>query len=112
MAKTCLERRPIPPLFASEVHSTVGRLKPAQNGKFAPKESSNHPQLKLQWLTNSECRLPDNFAFARCLQHPQTVAYGLLRLPVALPLVVELQPRPFIRIHGLEVGSPELAIGR
>jgi hypothetical protein len=61
---------------------------------------------------NSDCRLADNLAFARCLQQPQTVAYGLLRLLVALPLVVELQPRPLIRIHGLEVDPPELAVGR
>jgi hypothetical protein len=31
---------------------------------------------------------------------------------VALPLEIELQARPLIRIHGLEVGSLKLAVGR
>jgi hypothetical protein len=70
------------------------------------------------WQQNG--RLPDsrqrwpsglNLAPARCLQQQQTVAYLLLRLLVALPLVVELQARPLIRIHRLEFGPPELAVG-
>ena len=53
-----------------------------------------------------------DLASTRCLQQPQTVADRLLCLLVALPLVIELQACPLIRIHGLEVvGSPELAIG-
>ena len=53
-----------------------------------------------------------NLAPARCLQQPQTVAYHLLRGLVALPLVVELQARPLIRIHGLQIGCLQLAVGR
>ena len=56
--------------------------------------------------------LADELAHARCLQQPQTVACDLLRTQVALPLVVELEARPCLRIHGLEVGSAKLAVGR
>src|SRR3979411_2060226 len=65
-------------------------------------------------LPDSRQRLPSglNLASARCLPQPETGAYHLLRICIALPLVVELQARPLIRIHGLEVGSPELAVGR
>jgi hypothetical protein len=44
-------------------------------------------------------------------QPPQAVACGSLGAPVALPLIGGLQPRKCFRIHGLEVGSPELAVG-
>ena len=53
-----------------------------------------------------------NLASAGYLQRLQTVADRLLRFLVTLPLVIELQARPLIQIHGLEVvGSPERAIG-
>src|SRR5476649_2920962 len=64
-------------------------------------------------LPDSRQRWPSglNLASARCLQQPQTVAYLHFRPLVALPLVVELQARPLIRIHGLEFGPPEFAVG-
>ena len=59
-------------------------------------------------------RGPNGFdlASARCLQQPQAVASDLLGTLVTLPLEIELQARPLIGVHGLEVGSLELAIGR
>jgi len=65
------------------------------------------------WLPDRRQRGPNRFnlASARCLQQPQTVAYLLLRPLVALPLVIEPQARPLIRIHRLELGAPELAVG-
>jgi len=52
-----------------------------------------------------------NLAFARHLQLPQTRAGDLLRTLVALPLVIELQARKFVGVHGVAV-SPKLAVGR
>jgi hypothetical protein len=65
------------------------------------------------WLPDRRQRGPNrlNLASARCLQQPQTVADRLLRPLVALPLVIEPQARPLIRIHRLELGAPELAVG-
>jgi hypothetical protein len=53
-----------------------------------------------------------NFACAGRLQQGQAVARSLLGILVALSLVFGLQAGPFNRIHGLEVGVVELAIGR
>jgi hypothetical protein len=65
------------------------------------------------WLPDRRQRWPNglNLASARCLQQPQTVADRLLRPLVALPLVIEFQARPLIRIHRLQLGAPELAVG-
>ncbi len=65
------------------------------------------------WLPDRRQRGPNrlNLASARCLQQPQTVADLLLRPLVALALVIEPQARPLIRIHRLELGAPELAVG-
>jgi hypothetical protein len=71
-------------------------------------------------MNSAAAELPDgrqrgpsglNLASARCLQQPQTVADPLLRLLITLPLVIEFQARPLIRIHRLELGHPELAVG-
>src|SRR5438477_465531 len=53
-----------------------------------------------------------DLASARCLQQPQALARDLLRALIALPLVIEFEPRPFGLIDGLAVGSPELAVRR
>jgi hypothetical protein len=65
------------------------------------------------WLMDGRQRRPNglNLASARCLQQPQTVAYLLLRPLIALPLVIEPQARPLIRIHRLELGHLEFAVG-
>ena len=52
-----------------------------------------------------------DFASGGRLQQGEAVACGFLRVQIALPLVLNLQAAPFIRIDGLEVGSLELAIG-
>src|SRR5437879_8137219 len=52
-----------------------------------------------------------DFACAGRLQQGEAFARGLLRIQVALSFVLDLQAGPFVRIHGLEVGSLELAIG-
>jgi hypothetical protein len=52
-----------------------------------------------------------NLACARRLEQAQAVARNLFGILVALPLVVDLQTGPFIRVHGLNVCSLELAVG-
>src|SRR5438445_2417730 len=52
-----------------------------------------------------------NPACARCLEQAQAVAGNLLGILVALPLVVDFQAGPFIRVHNLKVGSLDLAVG-
>jgi hypothetical protein len=47
----------------------------------------------------------------RRLKQAQAVARNLLGILVALSLVVDFQAGPFIRVHGPNVGSPELAVG-
>ena len=48
---------------------------------------------------------------SRRLQLPQTIACDPLGTLIALPLVVEFQPRPCVRIHSVTIGSPKLTIG-
>ena len=57
--------------------------------------------------------LPNRFDFASGgrLQQRELVACGFLRVKIALPLVLNPQATPFIRIDSLEIGSLELAIG-
>ena len=68
---------------------------------------------RLRGLLSSRSSLPDrlDFACAGRLQQDEALARGFLRIQVALSFVLDLQAGPFIRIHGLEVGSFELAIG-
>jgi hypothetical protein len=53
-----------------------------------------------------------NLARARRLKQEEAVARNLLGILVALPLVVDFQAGPFIRVHGTNVGSLVLAVGR
>lgn len=53
-----------------------------------------------------------NFAHARLLEHAQTVARNLLGILEALPLVINLQAGPFIRVHNTDIGSLEVTIRR
>jgi len=71
------------------------------------------PVARLRGLLSSRFSLPDRFDFACAgrLQQGEALARGLLRIQVALSFVLDLQAGPFVRIHGLEVGSLELAIG-
>jgi hypothetical protein len=64
-------------------------------------------------LLSNRSSSPNRLDFARAgrLQQGEALARGLLRSLVALPFVLDLQARPFIRVHGPEVGSFELAIG-
>ena len=64
-------------------------------------------------LPDDRRRMPHRprLALLQCLQPPQTVARDLLRMLVALPFVVELQACELFGIHGLEIGSPERAVG-
>src|SRR5438477_5866402 len=48
----------------------------------------------------------------RRLEQAKAVARDLFGILVALPLVVEFQTGPFIRVHSLDVRSLELAVGR
>src|ERR1700756_1206278 len=50
--------------------------------------------------------LPD-----RGLQLAQAVARRLLGILITLPLELGLQASPCVRVHRLDVGSPELAVG-
>ena len=52
-----------------------------------------------------------NLACARRLQQAQALACNLLGILVALPLVVDFQAGPFIRVHSPNAGSLELAVG-
>jgi hypothetical protein len=52
-----------------------------------------------------------NLARARRLEQAQAVARNLFGILVALPLVVDFQTGPFIRVHGVDVRSLELAVG-
>ena len=47
----------------------------------------------------------------RRLEQAQAVARDLFGVLVALPLVVDFQTGPFIRVHGADVRSLELAVG-
>ena len=49
---------------------------------------------------------------ARGLQPPQLLAHRLLGGLIALPLVLDLDPRPLVGIERLEIGTAEAAIGR
>lgn len=53
-----------------------------------------------------------NLAHARLLEQAQTVARNLLGILEALPLVINLQAGPLIRVHNTDIGSLEIAIGR
>jgi hypothetical protein len=53
-----------------------------------------------------------NLARTRRLEQVQAVARNLLGILVALPLVIDFQAGPFIRVHSTDVGSLELAVGR
>lgn len=53
-----------------------------------------------------------DLALVRRQQLLQPLAVGLLGLLVAMPLVVELQASPLIRIHGVRLRSLEFAVGR
>ena len=52
-----------------------------------------------------------NLARARGLEQAEAVARSLLGILVALPLVVDFQAGPFIRVHSTNVGSLVLAVG-
>jgi hypothetical protein len=45
----------------------------------------------------------------RSLQSAQLVADRLLRVLIAFPLVLDLQPRPLVGVEGLEIGMAETA---
>lgn len=49
---------------------------------------------------------------ARRLQLAEPVARRLLGILIALPLVLGLQARPFVRVDRLHIGSLVLAVGR
>jgi hypothetical protein len=53
-----------------------------------------------------------DLARARRLEQAQAVARDLLGILVALPLVVDFQAGPFIRVHRTNVGPLEVAVGR
>jgi hypothetical protein len=53
-----------------------------------------------------------DLARARRLEQEEAVARNLLGILVALPLVIDFQAGPFIRVHGTNVGSLVLAVGR
>ena len=67
----------------------------------------------LRGLLSRRPSLPNrlDFACAGRLQQDEALARGFLRIQIALSFVLDLQAGPFVRIHGLEVGSLELAIG-
>ena len=71
------------------------------------------PVARLCGLLSNRSSFPNRFDFACAgrLQQGKALAGGCLRIPVALSFVLDLQAGPFVRIHGLEVGSFELAIG-
>jgi len=52
-----------------------------------------------------------NLARARRLEQEEPVARNLLGILVALPLVIDFQAGPFIRVHSTNVGSLVLAVG-
>src|SRR6266487_6685748 len=68
---------------------------------------------RLRGLLSNRSSLPNrlDFACAERLQQGEALARGFLRIQVALSFVLDLQAGPFVGIHGLEVGSLELAIG-
>jgi len=53
-----------------------------------------------------------NLAHARRLEQAQSVARNLLGILEALPLVIDLQAGPLIRVHNTNIGSLEVTIGR
>jgi hypothetical protein len=53
-----------------------------------------------------------NLARARRLEQAEAVARNLLGILVALPLVIDFQTGPFIRVHSTNVGPLVLAVGR
>lgn len=71
------------------------------------------PVARLCGLLSNRSSFPNRFDFACAgrLQQGKALAGGCLRIPVALSFVLDLQAGPFVRIHGLEVGSFEFAIG-
>ena len=71
------------------------------------------PVARLRGLLSNRSSLPDrlDFACAGRLQQGEALARGFLCILVALSFVLDLQPRPFIRVDGTAVGSFELAIG-
>src|SRR5262249_55051767 len=52
-----------------------------------------------------------NLAGAGCLQLAKAVSYRLFGILIALPLELGFQPLPLIRVHRLEIGVRELAVG-
>src|SRR5262249_44259791 len=52
-----------------------------------------------------------NLACAGCLQPAEAVSYRLFGILIALPLELGFQAIPFIRVHRLEIGVRELAVG-
>ena len=63
-------------------------------------------------LCVSLARLWTDLASGRRLQQLQPLARNSLRIPVALPLIFDFQPRPLVGIERLEVRPAEYAIGR
>jgi hypothetical protein len=53
-----------------------------------------------------------DLARARRLEQAEAVARSLLGILVALPLVIDFQAGPFIRVHRTNVGSLVFAVGR
>src|SRR5580700_1087231 len=53
-----------------------------------------------------------DFASRGPLQLAQAVARCLFGVLITLPLVLDFQARPLIRVHGLDIGPLELAVGR
>ena len=51
-----------------------------------------------------------NLACARRLEQAEAVACNLFGILIALPLVVDFQTGPFIRVHSIDVCSLELAV--
>ena len=51
-----------------------------------------------------------NLAGARRLEQAEAVACNLFGILIALPLVVDFQTGPFIRVHSIDVCSLELAV--
>jgi hypothetical protein len=71
------------------------------------------PVARLRGLLSNPSSLPNrlDFACAGRLQHGEALARDFLGIQVALSFVLDLQAGPFIRVHSLEIGSLELAIG-
>jgi hypothetical protein len=85
-----------------------GDIRPRQARRSIGRES------QLGGLLSGRSPMPNglNLAHARLLKQAQTVARNLLGILEALPLVIDLQAGPLIRVHNTDIGSLEVAIGR